>query len=79
MPASSDNPTAREPGAFRTHIGSHDVAALASGRDTPFFVYDAAAIRQRIAELGAFDVGNVARASRPVRARMRLSRAPLPS
>ena len=56
MPASSDNPTAREPGAFRTHIGSHDVAALASGRDTPFFVYDAAAIRQRIAELGAFDV-----------------------
>jgi diaminopimelate decarboxylase len=40
----------------RTHIADVSVAELARRFGTPSFVYDAAVIRRRIADLGAFDV-----------------------
>jgi diaminopimelate decarboxylase len=42
--------------SFRTHIAGVAVAEIASQFGTPTFVYDAAMIRQRIADLAAFDV-----------------------
>ena len=40
----------------RTHIAGVSVAELARQFGTPTFVYDAAMIRRRIADLAAFDV-----------------------
>ena len=42
--------------AFRTEIAGVHVVELARRFGTPTFVYDAAMIRRRIADLAAFDV-----------------------